>query len=302
MELGRSGEALGIRRKDTQGLHPPRGAGTTVAMQNPFARYSVLFLGIAACILLMLPVLPFLESSRGVAGPTSTDAVHPVSAALALALGAAACCAVACVVGRLINAAVGIFVLGCGLAVISGRSGTILDAAFDGDTLLPIAFETIAWSGAVLLMSAIIFRVSGPLLDLPARKKGGAFFNEIFNSDAARGMAAAGIALLIVWLVARTELKGQAIGAAVLGGVATAFIGRRLVGDSQPILLMAAPVFAIGLAQLFTAYTLKAPLDQVVVQRGLPGWSMAMPLDIAAGTLIGIPIGLGWTKPAEADD
>ena len=302
MELGRSGEALGIRRKDTQGLHPPRGAGTTVAMQNPFARYSVLFLGIAACILLMLPVLPFLESSRGVAGPTSTDAVHPMSAALALALGAAACCAVACVVGRLINAAVGIFVLGCGLAVISGRSGTILDAAFDGDTLLPIAFETIAWSGVVLVMSAIIFRVSGPLLDMPARKKGGAFLHEVFNSDAARGMAAAGIALLVVWFLARTELKGQAIGAAVIGGVATAFIGRRLVGDSQPILLMAAPVFAIGLAQLFTAYTLKAPLDQVVVQRGLPGWSMAMPVDIAAGTLIGIPIGLGWTKPAEADD
>jgi len=137
---------------------------------------------------------------------------------------------------------------------------------------------------------------------MPARKKGGAFLHEVFNSDAARGMAAAGIALLVVWLLARTELKGQAIGAAVIGGVATAFIGRRLVGDSQPILLMAAPVFAIGLAQLFTAYTLKAPLDQVVVQRGLPGWSMAMPLDIAAGTLIGIPIGLGWTKPAEADD
>jgi hypothetical protein len=105
-----------------------------------------------------------------------------------------------------------------------------------------------------------------------------------------------------MYLLSRTELKGQAIGAAVVGGVATAFLGRRLVGDSQPILLMATPVFAIGIAQLFTAYALKAPLDQVVVQRGLPGWSMAMPVDIAAGTLIGIPMGLGWTKPAETDE
>lgn len=271
-------------------------------MQNPFARYSVLILGIAACILVMLPVLPFLASARGVAGPTATDAVHPAIAALAMALGAAACCAIACVVGRLINAAVGIFVLGCGLAVISGRSGTILDAAFDGDTLLPIAFETMAWAGAVILMSAIMFRVSGPLLDLPARRKDGAFISEIFNHDAVRAMAAGVLALACMWLFSRSELKGQAIGAAVVGGVATAFLGRRLVGESQPILLMASPVVAIGLAQLFTAFTLKAPLDQVVVQRALPGWSMAMPLDIVAGTLIGIPMGLGWSKPAETVD
>jgi hypothetical protein len=271
-------------------------------MQNPFARYSVLFLGIAACILVMLPVLPFLASARGVAGPTCTDAVHPATAALALGLGSALCCAIASIVGRLINAAVGLFVLGCGLAVISGQSGTILDAAFDGDSLLPIAFETLAWSGAVLLMSVIVFRVSGPLLDLPARTKGGAFIHEVFNSDAGRALAAGVLAVAAMYLLSRTELKGQAIGAAVLGGVATAFLGRRLVGDSQPILLMATPVFAIGIAQLFTAYALKAPLDQVVVQRGLPGWSMAMPVDIAAGTLIGIPMGLGWTKPAETDE
>ena len=270
LALGRSGETVGIRCKDTQGLHPPRGAGTTVDMQNPLARYSVLILGIAACILVMLPN-------------------H-------------VCCAIASIVGRLINAAVGLFVLGCGLAVISGQSGTILDAAFDGDSLLPIAFETIAWSGAVLLMSAIVFRVSGPLLDLPARTKGGAFIHEVFNSDAGRALAAGLLGVAAMYLLSRTELKGQAIGAAVLGGVATAFLGRRLVGDSQPILLMATPVFAIGIAQLFTAYTLKAPLDQVVVQRGLPGWSMAMPVDIAAGTLIGIPMGLGWTKPAETDE
>jgi hypothetical protein len=186
-------------------------------MHNPFARYSVLFLGIAACILVMLPVLPFLASPRGVAGPTCTDAVHPATAALALGLGSAVCCAIACVVGRLINAAVGLFVLGCGLAVISGQSGTILDAAFDGDSLLPIAFETIAWSGAVLLMSAIVFRVSGPLLDLPARTKGGAFIHEVFNSDAGRALAAGLLAVAVMYLLSCTELKGQAIGAAVVG-------------------------------------------------------------------------------------
>ncbi|MFM8731532.1 MAG: hypothetical protein ACKOGJ_03260, partial [Phycisphaerales bacterium] len=74
-------------------------------MQHPVARYAVLVLGVAACILLALPVLPWLTSARGVAGPGASDAVHPVPAAVAMVLGAAAFTAVACVVGRLINAA-----------------------------------------------------------------------------------------------------------------------------------------------------------------------------------------------------
>ena len=143
--------------------------------EKPLVRYAVLVLGILACVARAVPVLPFLSSARGVAGPTATDAMHPGLAALALVLGSAACCAVACVVGRIVNAAVGMFVLGCGLAIISGRSGTIVDAAFGGDTLLPIALQTLGWAAAVAAMSAVVFRVSGPLLDMPARTRGGPF-------------------------------------------------------------------------------------------------------------------------------
>jgi hypothetical protein len=271
-------------------------------MQHPVARYTVLALGVIACVLLMVPVLPFLVDARGVVGPAAGNAMHPVAAAVALAGGAAACCVVACVVGRLINAAVGLFVLGCGLMVVSGRSGTILDAAFGGDLLLPIAIETLAWSLAVALMSAIVFRVSGPLPDMPARTRGGPFVGEVWNADALRGLAAGLAAVVAVWFFARTDLKGQAIGAMVAGGIATAFAGRRLLGDSQPILLMAAPVVAVGLAQLATALAFKGQLDQSVAQGVLPGWSVAMPIDVACGALIGVPIGLGWSKSGEFED
>jgi hypothetical protein len=105
-----------------------------------------------------------------------------------------------------------------------------------------------------------------------------------------------------MWALSRTELKGQALGSAVVGGVATAMLGRRLVGSSQPILLMAAPVLAVGIAQLWTALTFQGALDLAVAQRTLPGWSVAMPIDIAAGAMLGVPIGLGWTKPTEDED
>ena len=270
--------------------------------EKPLVRYAVLVLGILACVALAVPVLPFLSSARGVAGPTATDAMHPGMAALALVLGSAACCAVACVVGRIVNAAVGIFVLGCGLAIISGRSGTIIDAAFGGDTLLPIALQTLGWAAAVAAMSGVVFRVSGPLLDMPAHTPGGPFAAEIFNADAFRGLAAGLLAVLVMWAFSRTELKGQALGSAVLGGIMTAMLGRRLVGASQPILLVAAPVLAVGLAQLWTAISSQGALDLAVAQRTLPGWSVAMPIDIAAGAMLGVPIGLGWTKPTEDED
>ncbi|MFM8697129.1 MAG: hypothetical protein ACKOF7_00435 [Phycisphaerales bacterium] len=271
-------------------------------MQHPVARYAVLVLGVAACILLALPVLPWLTSARGVAGPGASDAVHTVPAAVAMVVGAAAFTAVACVVGRLINAAVGLFVLGCGLAVVAGRTGTVVDAAFDGDTLMPLACETLAWGAAVLGMSMVVFKVSGPLIDLPARKQGGPFVAEVFNADAWRGVIAAAAAVAVAWLLLRNETKGQAIGVVAVGGVAAAYLARRVQQDTQPILLMALPVIAFGIAQAIVAASSVVPLDRLVAQRALPGWSMAMPLDVVAGTLIGVPIGLGWSKPSDGSD
>lgn len=269
-------------------------------MHHPAARYGVLAVAVVACILAIVPALPFLQSARGIAGPGAADAVHPVPAALAMAVAAGACCAIACIAGRLINAAVGLFVLGCGLAAVSARSGTILDAAFDGDALLPLSIETLGWAVAVGAMSAAVFRASGPLPDMPARTPGGSFASEAVNGDALRAMASGLAAVVAAWLVARTEMKGQAIGACAVGGIATAMVARRMLGGSQPILLAAAPVAAVGLAQLFTALTFRGALDAAVAQRGLPGWSVAMPIDVAAGALLGVPIGLGWSKPSDA--
>ncbi|NBQ14228.1 MAG: hypothetical protein EBU31_06360 [Proteobacteria bacterium] len=129
-------------------------------------------------------------------------------------------------------------------------------------------------------MSVIVFRVSGPLLDMPARTPGGPFVAEVFNADGFRGLAAGLLAVVAMWALSRTELKGQALGSAVVGGVLTAMLGRRLVGASQPILLVAAPVLAVGIAQLWTALTFQGALDLAVAQRTLPGWSVAMPIDI----------------------
>jgi len=262
-------------------------------------RYSVLALGAAACVLVAVPTVPFLNDLRGAPACALSAAERPVLAAYVLNMAFALWVGVACAVGRLLNAAVGLFVLGCGAFAVAGQCGTVADAAFGGTGLLPIAVETLAFSVVTLAASAVVFRVSGPLPDMPARSPRGPFRSEVFNADAFRSMAAALLAVLAMWLACRTDMKGQAVFGAALGGVATAFAARRLLAGSQPILLMAAPVLAVGLAQLWTALTFRGQLDQAVALRALPGWSTAMPLDVVAGTLLGVPFGLGWSKPSD---
>lgn len=256
----------------------------------------VLALCSSAAVAVAIPALGPLLSVRGVPGPTVMDAVEPGRAMLALALALAGFTVLACVAGRLINAAVGLFVLGCGCAFITMRSGSVMDAGFEGDALRRIALETLVWAGVVGALSAVVFRVSGPLPDIPAREPGAPFMREVFNTDALRGLLAGLVALGAVWLLARNDLKGQAVGSGIVAGVAAALAARRLLGRAQPILLVAAPVVCVGLAQLWTSFGRSGPLDVLVATNSLPGWSRLMPLDAVAGALLGVPIGLGWSR------
>jgi hypothetical protein len=274
----------------------------TALADRAAVRYSVLTVGVAACVLVAVPLVPWLHDDRAMPACALSSAERPVPAAVALGTAFALWVGIACMVGRLLNAAVGLFVLGCGAFAAAGRCGTIADAAFGGTGLLPMAVETLVLSAVALGASAAVFAVSGPLPDMPARSPRGPFRAEVFNVDALRSMAAGLLSVAAMWLVCRTDMKGQAVFGAALGGVATAFAARRMLAGAQPILLMAAPVLAVGLAQLWTALTMKAALDQAVALRALPGWSTAMPLDVVAGTLMGVPFGLGWSKPSESGD
>jgi hypothetical protein len=265
-------------------------------IRNGGLRAVVLTACAGAAVALAIPAVGPLLSVRGVPGPTVMDAVEPGRAALAVALALAGFTVLACVAGRLINAAVGLFVLGCGCAFLTMRSGSVLDAGFDGDALRRIALETLAWAGVVGALSAVVFKVSGPLPDIPPRDHGAPFWREALNAEAFRGLLAGLVGLGAVWLLARNDLKGQAVGSAVVAGVATALAARRLLGRAQPILLVAAPVAFVGLAQLWTSFGRTEPLDLLVATNALPGWSRLMPLDAAAGALLGVPIGLGWSR------
>lgn len=115
------------------------------------------------------------------------------------------------------------------------------------------------------------------------------------------GRAAAGVVIAAIgggaaaWVLAVTDLKGQTIAAAAIAAIAIAVV-IKLVDLRTPALgaLAAAALLAIaGPAYAMATVPADTALAAAYAQT-LPGIIRLTPLDWAAGTLLGTPIGLAW--------
>lgn len=115
------------------------------------------------------------------------------------------------------------------------------------------------------------------------------------------GRAAAGVVIAAIaggaaaWVLAVTDLKGQTIAAAAIAAIAIAVV-IKLVDLKTPALgaLAAAALLAIvGPAYAMATVPADTALAAAYAQ-ALPGIVRLTPLDWAAGTLLGTPIGLAW--------
>lgn len=260
-------------------------------------RYASVILGLLACGFLMPLASGSMTSARGVAGPTLGVALDPIGAVLAIALCLVPCFLIAVLVGRMVNAAVAAFVLGGGLAALSMNSGTHLDLLFAGESTWPsVVIETFGWAVIVLVLAAGLMRLTGPLPDQPWNKAEDALNPAVlFHASALRGAAAGALALIVVWAVAANDLKDQALAATTLAGAATGLAGRMLAPRVQPVLLFAAPVVFIAVGQLGVGLLGDGGVESWMTGRQ-SGLAIPTPLDAAAGALMGVAIGLGWTR------
>jgi hypothetical protein len=247
-----------------------------------------------------------MRSASGLAGPTIAQSESPLWAAASLLLLLVPATLLAIVVGRTFTAAVGLFVLGSGISVLSMRCGTIEDLAFAEGSLVATAIEAAVLAGAAAALAAIVFAGSGPLPDQPRRRS--SWWAEL--GDPAGGLAIASglLALSAVWLVVQTPLKGQAIGGCFLGGVAVGFVGRLLLPRTQPILLFAAPVAAGAAGSLLAAWAgSEGTIATAFVNGTLSRLAYPMPLDWLGGGFCGVAVGIGWSRgfyraPQDAGD
>ena len=261
------------------------------------ARYVVVTIGMIATAVLMSMSVGAMQSRSGVAGPTIANASSPLTAGLVVLVTLIVSFLVAAIVGRLVNAVVGLFVLGWGISVLSMQCGTIASLVFNGGGMVPLAIEAAVWSVVVLVMTIGIFRLSGPLPDIPMAEPADVCRpGTVFSSEALRASLAGLLVLAAVWFLLVNDLKGQAIGAVVVGGILAGIGARMLSPTAQPILIFAAPVLAGAVGYAIAASMQTASLDEMFVLNTLPRFGRPMPLDYAGGSLAGVAIGLGWAR------
>ena len=123
-------------------------------------------------------------------------------------------------------------------------------------------------------------------------------------STPALKMAASGACVLpVVWLIAQSPMKGQVIAATIIGSIAAGFVGRMIAPTVQPVLLFASVCVFGALGQWVAGMWLPEDPNVMVAAGTLPHIVLPLPIDYAAGALIGIPIGLSWSNGfLEKDD
>ena len=302
---------------DPSGKKPPAGLKTSViraqvtptgiyaTIDNPegegfigsVQRYTALIIGMILCGIVMSMALGSMVSLRGDPGPMISLAIDPIWAVLVVFGCLAVCFLIAVVVARIVNPAVGTFVLGAGLGTLSMGSGGYLDILFSGAPGLQIGLETLAWGGMVLLMTAGIYRLTGPLPDQPEADASKSISpREIFSQGSLRAAGAGILAVVAVYLFASNDLKGQSLAAAIIAGVATGYLGRFLAPTIQPILLYAAPCIFLAIGQVVIFGSGTSEVISTWVQNGGPRLGVPTPVDVAAGALMGVSIGIGFSR------
>ena len=196
-------------------------------------------------------------------------------------------------VGRLLESpSKGLVVMGIGLGWLAWRLEGMESIAFSG-SLSTVAIEGLVWTVIVLLIACGVYLYAGPLACVQPREGQKALDNWAASPAAAYFLASGLCALPVVWLIAQSPARGQAVAAATVAAMAVGIVGRLTAPHAQPILLMMAPVLAGTLVQW--AMTFWLPADQMAtmyMQGNFPHVLVPIPIDWVAGSLMGVPWGI----------
>lgn len=248
-----------------------------------------------------------MQSDRGALGPLVLAANSLPAGLLGGAIAMITATAVGVLVGRVSNCVVGMFALGGALFGLSWRLETVREMVFVS-SLGQASIETALWAVLMLAATWTVFRLAGPMQDVEPTEAGDR--PGWMRGTPALKMALAGLIMLpAVWIVARTGVKGQVIGAVFVGGTAAGLVGRLVSPHVQPIALFATPLLFGAIGHLVGRFMLDTDLVTAAFRHELSPLNLPMPADYAAGTAMGVAFGLGWAKSflhhedeAETDD
>jgi hypothetical protein len=283
------------------GASLPNARSSHATLESAPVRGVLLAAALGACAWLGIWLGSVATDARGVAACGYFAASSPSTYAMTAGSLLLVATGIACGIGRMLNAVVGVFVLGAALAAFTMQTGAVNSVVFDSARLTSIGVETMVWTGPALLAVMAVFRVSGPLQDIPLEGDG-SVLREWFSIDALK-VSLVGAALpLVVWIVVHTPMKGQAIGGACAGGLAVGLTFRILAPRAQPLVAFISPILIMGGYQWFVANRITLSSETLLALGALPPELRVMPLDVVAGALAGVALGIGWARSFRKTD
>ena len=225
----------------------------------------------------------------GLPAGSVVQAIHPVAAAVAMLAAMLVGIVIATGTARLVTPLSGLCVLGAAM----GWAGLWLDGTRDiivhGQPAL-LAADGFAWTVLVLLTSWSVIGLGRQVSDVHPVEVGEPP-DPLRSRDALVLLVSGAAALPVVWFAASTDLRGQTVCAAVVGGMAAGVVGRLWSPHVQPILAPAGVVLAGTIGGWINATSL--PADALAAWAGgdIPSLLLLTPIDWAVGGLLGAPLG-----------
>lgn len=290
------------------------------------ANWTVIAIALFCSIVMFLLIKPFLLSSTGTFGPTILQAQSPGPAIVAILIAMGVGTLIACLVSRLLTSkevmlvdvfarlpastkdmfdpresrastrstGTSMLIIGIGIGWTCLQLESVQTVVLDGSMGL-LALEGLLWAIVLLLMAAIVLRFGGDFVT-PMKNDDGTT-DDWAMGNAAIKMAASGACVLpVVWLIAQSPMKGQVVIATTLGAVAAGLVGRLVAPTVQPVLLFPAVCVFGALGQWVAGMGLPQDPSALVAAGQLPNIVLPLPIDYAAGALMGIPIGTSWAN------
>jgi len=262
-------------------------------MTDFLKRNGALVVGLLLGGVIMLLCLPIVENARGDHVPAILQA-RSMLALPAVILCFAVATLIAGGVARLTNGCVGLFVLGGAVFALDYRLDTI-NAVLLGGSLSMMVLELLIWAALTFAAVRLVFKVGGPLEGVHPDEEGRT--PSWYLSVEALKLAAAGLIIVpAVWVLAQSELKGQAVGAVTVGAIGAGLAGRLLSPHVQPILAYVAPLVFGAVGYIIGIVAVDGTPAELFVNGNVPPLLRPAPLDYLCGTLAGVSVGYGWAR------
>jgi hypothetical protein len=179
------------------------------------------------------------------------------------------------------------FLIGFTLFAMSLQLHGAAEFVLSGGNLYMLSLEAVVVALLVLGGTVIVYKVGGPLGDV---QKSDTPHSAVLGVST---LIIAFVMIPVVWFVAISPDKAQVIGTTTLGGISIGFLVRHFLPSVQPIMIYAAPT-AVGGVGYLIAMAMGPTDGAALVQQTVSPLLYPMPIDYAAGSVMGLSIGLSW--------